>query len=72
MKLTNPTRSGNTASLPLTPTYATNAKPNSEITQGRENTVSLCSSKKNDTEKCANSPINYQTLPNEASLLNRR
>jgi len=71
MKLTNPTRNGNTVSLPLTPTYATNVKPSSETTQDKENTVSLCSSKKNDTEKCANSPINYQTLPNEASFLNR-
>jgi len=57
MKLTNPTRNGNTASLPLKPTYVINAKPSSEITQDKENTVSLCSSKKNDIEKCANSPI---------------
>jgi len=49
----------------------TNAKPSSETTQDKENTVSLCSSKKNDIEKCANLAINYQTLPNEASLLYR-
>jgi hypothetical protein len=71
MKLINLTRNGNTASLPLKPTFVTNAKPSSETTQDKENTVSLCSSKKNDIEKCANLAINYQTLPNEASLLYR-
>jgi len=50
--LQNLTKPGNLVSLPLTPTYVTTAKPSSETTQKKENTVSLCSSRKGDTEKC--------------------
>jgi hypothetical protein len=50
-ELPNPTKHGSTVSLPLTLTYATIAKPSSETTQNKENTVLLCSSRKNDTEK---------------------
>jgi hypothetical protein len=49
------------------PTYATNAKPSSETTQDKENTVSLCSSRKNDTEKC-DRKLNYRAFITEQIL----
>ena len=52
MRLTNPIRNGNSVSLPLRLTYATNAKPSSGTTRDRENIVSLCSSRRNDIGKC--------------------
>jgi hypothetical protein len=48
-------------------TYATNAKPSSETTQDKENTVSLCSSRKKDTEKC-DSKFNYRGFITEQIL----
>jgi hypothetical protein len=65
--LPNPIKHGNTVSLPLMPTYATNAKPSSETTQDKENTVSLCSSRKNDTEKC-DRKLNYRAFITEQIL----